>query len=104
MGLKRARARGELIALSKSRSTSLIAPARVILNSPVRTVPFAPLMTQSTEEVTRSIEKLSNTGYRSNSAKWYPWLRPHFEQQLIASYQAGRGHHALLIPGIAGHG
>lgn len=28
--------------------------------------------------------------------KWYPWLRPHFEQ-LIGSYQVGRGHHALLI-------
>ena len=28
--------------------------------------------------------------------KWYPWLRSSFEQ-LIASYQAGRGHHALLI-------
>ncbi|WP_227661322.1 hypothetical protein, partial [Klebsiella pneumoniae] len=22
--------------------------------------------------------------------KWYPWLRPHFEQ-LIGSYQVGRG-------------
>ncbi len=25
--------------------------------------------------------------------KWYPWLRPSFEQ-LVGSYQAGRGHHA----------
>lgn len=46
VGLKRARA-ASWIALSKSRSTSLIAPARVILNSPVRTVPFAPLMRRS---------------------------------------------------------
>ena len=28
--------------------------------------------------------------------KWYPWLRPPFEQ-LVASYQAGRGHHALMV-------
>lgn len=35
--------------------------------------------------------------------KWYPWLRPHFEQ-LIASYQAGRGHHALLIQALPGMG
>ncbi|WP_244502233.1 hypothetical protein, partial [Escherichia coli] len=24
--------------------------------------------------------------------RWYPWLRPDFEK-LVASYQAGRGHH-----------
>ena len=35
--------------------------------------------------------------------KWYPWLRPHFDQ-LIASYQAGRGHHALLIQALPGMG
>ncbi|WP_368541274.1 DNA polymerase III subunit delta' [Enterobacter soli] len=35
--------------------------------------------------------------------KWYPWLRPHFEQ-LITSYQAGRGHHALLIQALPGMG
>lgn len=35
--------------------------------------------------------------------KWYPWLRPHFEQ-LIGSYQAGRGHHALLIQALPGMG
>ncbi|WP_052284456.1 DNA polymerase III subunit delta' [Kluyvera genomosp. 1] len=35
--------------------------------------------------------------------KWYPWLRPPFEQ-LTASYQAGRGHHALLIQARAGMG
>lgn len=35
--------------------------------------------------------------------KWYPWLRPHFEQ-LINSYQAGRGHHALLIQALPGMG
>lgn len=35
--------------------------------------------------------------------KWYPWLRPHFEQ-LIGSYQAGRGHHALLIQALRGMG
>lgn len=28
--------------------------------------------------------------------KWYPWLRAPFEQ-LISQYQAGRGHHALLV-------
>lgn len=28
--------------------------------------------------------------------KWYPWLRAPF-QQLISQYQAGRGHHALLV-------
>jgi DNA polymerase III, delta'' subunit len=35
--------------------------------------------------------------------KWYPWLRPAFEQ-LVASYQAGRGHHALLVQARAGMG
>ncbi|WP_061708729.1 DNA polymerase III subunit delta' [Pseudenterobacter timonensis] len=35
--------------------------------------------------------------------KWYPWLRPHFEQ-LISSYQAGRGHHALLVQALPGMG
>lgn len=35
--------------------------------------------------------------------KWYPWLRPPFEQ-LVASYQAGRGHHALLIQARSGMG
>nr|WP_318382025.1 DNA polymerase III subunit delta' [uncultured Enterobacter sp.] len=35
--------------------------------------------------------------------KWYPWLRPDFEH-LIASYQAGRGHHALLIHALPGMG
>ncbi|WP_024561234.1 DNA polymerase III subunit delta' [Franconibacter pulveris 601] len=35
--------------------------------------------------------------------KWYPWLRPSFEQ-LISAYQAGRGHHALLIHALPGMG
>ncbi|MEO3739300.1 DNA polymerase-3 subunit delta' [Kosakonia oryzendophytica] len=35
--------------------------------------------------------------------RWYPWLRPDFEQ-LVASYQAGRGHHALLIHALPGMG
>ncbi|WP_049291737.1 DNA polymerase III subunit delta' [Franconibacter helveticus] len=35
--------------------------------------------------------------------KWYPWLRPSFEQ-LITAYQAGRGHHALLIHALPGMG
>jgi len=35
--------------------------------------------------------------------KWYPWLRPHFEQ-LVNSYQSGRGHHALLIQSLPGMG
>ncbi|KMK08021.1 DNA polymerase III subunit delta' [Pluralibacter gergoviae] len=35
--------------------------------------------------------------------KWYPWLRPPFEQ-LVASYQAGRGHHALLVQALPGMG
>lgn len=35
--------------------------------------------------------------------KWYPWLRPAFEQ-LIAGYQAGRGHHALLLHALPGMG
>ena len=35
--------------------------------------------------------------------KWYPWLRPDFEQ-LVASYQSGRGHHALLIHALEGMG
>ncbi len=34
--------------------------------------------------------------------RWYPWLRPDFE--LVASYQAGRGHHALLIQALPGMG
>ncbi|WP_312949088.1 DNA polymerase III subunit delta' [Superficieibacter sp.] len=35
--------------------------------------------------------------------RWYPWLRPHFES-LITGYQAGRGHHALLIHALPGMG
>lgn len=38
--------------------------------------------------------------------KWYPWLRPAFEQW-VASYRAGRGHPALLLqalPGMGGDG
>ena len=35
--------------------------------------------------------------------KWYPWLRPSFEQ-LVGSYQAGRGHHALLLQSLNGMG
>ena len=35
--------------------------------------------------------------------KWYPWLRPPFEQ-LVSSYQAGRGHHALLVQARSGMG
>lgn len=35
--------------------------------------------------------------------KWYPWLRPDFEK-LVASYQEGRGHHALLIQALPGMG
>ena len=35
--------------------------------------------------------------------KWYPWLRPHFEQ-LVNSYQGGRGHRALLIQALPGMG
>lgn len=35
--------------------------------------------------------------------KWYPWLRPSFEQ-LVAGYQAGRGHHALLLQALPGMG
>lgn len=35
--------------------------------------------------------------------KWYPWLRPAYEQ-LIAGYQAGRGHHALLVQALPGMG
>ena len=35
--------------------------------------------------------------------KWYPWLRPPFEQ-LVTSYQVGRGHHALLVQARSGMG
>ncbi len=35
--------------------------------------------------------------------RWYPWLRSDFEK-LVASYQAGRGHHALLIQALPGMG
>lgn len=35
--------------------------------------------------------------------KWYPWLRGAFEQ-LIGQYQAGRGHHALLVHALPGLG
>jgi len=35
--------------------------------------------------------------------KWYPWLRPAYEQ-LVANHQAGRGHHALLIHALPGMG
>ncbi len=35
--------------------------------------------------------------------KWYPWLRPPFEE-LVSSYQSGRGHHALLVQALQGMG
>jgi len=35
--------------------------------------------------------------------KWYPWLRPDYEQ-LVASYQVGRAHHALLVHALPGMG
>lgn len=35
--------------------------------------------------------------------KWYPWLRPPFEE-LVASYHNGRGHHALLVQALPGMG
>ncbi|WP_227317713.1 DNA polymerase III subunit delta' [Cedecea davisae] len=35
--------------------------------------------------------------------KWYPWLRGAFEQ-LIGQYQAGRGHHALMVHALPGLG
>jgi DNA polymerase-3 subunit delta' len=35
--------------------------------------------------------------------KWYPWLRAPFEQ-ILSQYQAGRGHHALLLHSLAGMG
>ncbi|MEW5560191.1 DNA polymerase III subunit delta' [Enterobacter asburiae] len=35
--------------------------------------------------------------------KWYPWLRPPFEQ-LVTCYQSGRGHHALLVQALPGLG
>jgi len=35
--------------------------------------------------------------------EWYPWLRAPFEQ-LIGQYQAGRGHHALLLHALPAMG
>lgn len=35
--------------------------------------------------------------------KWYPWLRPAYEQ-LVANHQAGRGHPALLVHALPGMG
>ncbi|MTD39887.1 DNA polymerase III subunit delta' [Erwinia sp. CPCC 100877] len=35
--------------------------------------------------------------------RWYPWLRPHFDR-LVARYQAGKGHHALLLHALPGMG
>ena len=35
--------------------------------------------------------------------RWYPWLRADYEQ-LVASYHAGRGHHALLVHALPGMG
>ncbi|WP_369310868.1 DNA polymerase III subunit delta' [Providencia rettgeri] len=34
---------------------------------------------------------------------WYPWLNELY-RQMIAAYQSGRGHHALLIHSIPGNG
>ena len=60
--------------------------------------------TQSLEEVTRAIQKTVTQWLQEQQRmKWYPWLRPHFEN-LIESYQAGRGHHALLIQALPGMG
>jgi DNA polymerase-3 subunit delta' len=42
-------------------------------------------------------------GAGAGRMKWYPWLRPDYEQ-LVASYQVGRGHHALLVYALPGMG
>ncbi|MEQ4675435.1 DNA polymerase III subunit delta' [Providencia vermicola] len=34
---------------------------------------------------------------------WYPWLNEPY-RQMIAAYQSGRGHHALLLHSISGNG
>ncbi|GAB1440764.1 DNA polymerase III subunit delta' [Providencia sp.] len=34
---------------------------------------------------------------------WYPWLNEPY-RQIIAAYQSGRGHHALLLNSLAGNG
>lgn len=38
-----------------------------------------------------------------STIKWYPWLNSPY-RQIIASYQQGRGHHALLIHSPRGNG
>lgn len=49
----------------------------------------------------------SSRRYRMDGAagqvKWYPWLRRDFAR-LVAGWQAGRGHHALLIQALPGMG
>ncbi len=34
---------------------------------------------------------------------WYPWLNEPY-RQIIANYQSGRGHHALLLHSLPGNG
>jgi hypothetical protein len=103
VGLKRARARGELDRIEQESfdffnrtRARYLEPAQ---DSSIRTIDA----TQSLDDVTRHSADRYAVGTGAAGMKWYPWLRPHFEQ-LIGSYQAGRGHHALLIQALPGMG
>ncbi len=98
VGLKRARVRvASWIALSRNRWISLTGREPVTLSWQRRMTPFAPLMRPSRWRMLCKIfVRPLLRGSEAGRMRWYPWLRPDFEQ-LVASYQAGRGHHALLI-------
>ena len=105
VGLKRARARGELDRIeqesfdffnrTRARYLELAAQDKSI-HTIDATQPLEAVMDAIRTTVTHWVKE-------SGRMRWYPWLRPDFEK-LVASYQAGRGHHALLIQALPGMG
>ncbi len=105
VGLKRARARGELDRIeqesfdffNRTRARYLELAAQ---DKSIHTIDA----TQPLEAVMGAIRTTDDPlGEGVGRMRWYPWLRPDFEK-LVASYQAGRGHHALLIQALPGMG
>ncbi len=104
VGLKRARARGELDRIeqesfdffNRTRARYLELAAQ---DKSIHTIDA----TQPLEAVMDAIRTTVTNWVKVGRMRWYPWLRPDFEK-LVASYQAGRGHHALLIQALPGMG
>lgn len=77
VGLKRARARGELDRIEQESLISLTAPVRVIWNWPGRTRPFVPSMRRNLLKTLRVIfSRLLRSGYRSSRHEMVSMVAP----------------------------